>query len=71
MLTGGEDCVEMLTATTTMLEIVQIVKIPERASVPQEKRWLCAVFLASMLYAIMMQPCAMNNTSIATKMVCS
>lgn len=49
MFTGGDELVERQIATTTIFASVHIVMMPERASIPWKKRWLRAVFLASML----------------------
>lgn len=49
MLTGGEELVERQIATTTTFASVHTIIMPERASMPWKKRWLRAVFLASML----------------------
>ena len=49
MLTGGEERVERQIATTMTFASVYTITMAERASSPWKKRWLRAVFLASML----------------------
>jgi hypothetical protein len=69
--TGGEAWEDKLIPMTITFARNHIARIPERASTLRKKSLLRAVFLTSMLYASMIQPCDTKNRSIAARTVCS